>query len=187
MEIEVWKNIPGFEEYQTSNFGNVRSLDRYINQKSRKANNYTHKRFIKGRLLKPYIIWSNNKYPHYAITIGRRKKFLVHRLILLTFIGECPKGMECCHNDGDGLNNKLENLRWDTAANNQMDRYKHGTITYGCLIGSAHPCSVLKEEDILYIRSTPNYKGKCTEMAKKYNVAMSTISSILQGLTWKHI
>ena len=42
------------------------------------------------------------------------KTRLVHRLVLETFVGAAPAGMEGCHNDGNRFNKRLENLRWDT-------------------------------------------------------------------------
>ena len=39
--------------------------------------------------------------------------------------------MQCCHNDGNKHNNKLSNLRWDTATANQLDKNKHGTSNKG--------------------------------------------------------
>jgi hypothetical protein len=50
----------------------------------------------------------------------------VHRLVLETFVGPCPDGMECCHNNGDPADNRLENLRWDTLSSNAYDRVEHG-------------------------------------------------------------
>ena len=187
MNQEIWKNIPGYEQYQVSNLGNIRSLDRYITQKRCKFNDHHYNRFMKGKNLKPYIVLSNNKYPHYSVTLSMRKKFLVHRLVLLTFAGSCPQGMECCHNDGNGLNNRLDNLRWDTPKNNQLDRHKHGTIAYGHFCGSNHPFAKLTESDVLYIRSVPYYKNKRRDMCIKFNLSRSTMHAIITRKTWRHI
>lgn len=35
--------------------------------------------------------------------------------------------MDGCHNDGDPLNNAVENLRWDSRAGNFRDKIAHGT------------------------------------------------------------
>jgi len=45
----------------------------------------------------------------------------VHRLVLETFVGLPPEGMECWHHDGNPANNQLENLRWDTHSANMRD------------------------------------------------------------------
>src|SRR5699024_2266049 len=36
------------------------------------------------------------------------------------------EGMEICHNDSNGKNNRLDNLRYDTRTSNQLDRYRTG-------------------------------------------------------------
>lgn len=51
-----------------------------------------------------------------------------HQIILETFIGLCPKGMETCHNNGIKMDNRLKNLRWDTRKSNGIDRRNHNTI-----------------------------------------------------------
>jgi hypothetical protein len=56
---------------------------------------------------------------------GRRITKTVHRLILTTFCGECPAGMECRHLDGNPANNHLINLAWGTKKENGADKVKH--------------------------------------------------------------
>lgn len=57
---------------------------------------------------------------------GKRHHWMLHRLVLLTFVGPCPPGMEGCHNDDDKSNNALTNLRWDTSSANHLDRTRNG-------------------------------------------------------------
>jgi hypothetical protein len=113
MEPEVWKPIPGFEGlYDVSNTGKVQSYR------------------IRGMRTKPLLIpvltlsqVLRGKY--YVVSLGRGggriKRYGVHRLVLEAFIGPCPEGMECCHNDGNPKNNSIDNLRWDTHINNVKD------------------------------------------------------------------
>ena len=102
---EEWRDIDGHEGlYQVSNAGKVKSLR-------------------SGKILKTY----SDKWGYRRIDLGRRERGLsVHRLVLEAFVGPCPPGMECCHNDGDNTNNRVENLRWDTKRSNRQDRNKHG-------------------------------------------------------------
>lgn len=51
----------------------------------------------------------------------------VARLVLETFVGPCPDGMECRHLDGNKLNDDLENLCWGTRYENIQDKVIHGT------------------------------------------------------------
>src|SRR4051794_22273996 len=41
---------------------------------------------------------------------GRKTSRPVHRLVLAAWVGPCPPGLICCHNDGDTANNRVENL-----------------------------------------------------------------------------
>lgn len=81
---------------------------------------------VSGRQLKVFI--DDKGYPRTGLSrAGKSKLVLVHRLILLAFVGPCPPGMEGCHEDGDPLNCTLANLRWDTPKANKADSIRHGT------------------------------------------------------------
>jgi len=68
-------------------------------------------------------------YQHVHLTKdGKKKNPGVHVLVLEAFVGPRPdEHFVGCHNDGDPSNNRLENLRWDSRANNGLDTVKHGT------------------------------------------------------------
>jgi hypothetical protein len=51
----------------------------------------------------------------------------VHEVILTTFVGPCPDGMECRHLDGNPANSALSNLAWGTHLENEADKLRHGT------------------------------------------------------------
>src|SRR3990167_2626181 len=107
--MEMWRHVVGYENlYEVSDHGRVRSL------KTGRVKTPTPN--IKdGRL--SMLLWKKNKC----------RLMKVHRLVLFAFRGSPPQGYESCHNDGNPSNNRLPNLRWDTAASNQADRVKHGT------------------------------------------------------------
>lgn len=70
------------------------------------------------------------------VTLPGGEKRLVHRLVLESWKGPCPPGMECRHfPDGNPENNNLENLSWGTKMENTADRIVHGTN----LAGFRHP------------------------------------------------
>jgi hypothetical protein len=77
------------------------------------------------------LLQNQNRDDGYLEVQIRGKHRLVHRLVLEAFVGPCPDGMECCHDDGNPSNNRLDNLRWDTKRNNQNDRLRHGTHIRG--------------------------------------------------------
>ena len=118
---EIWKAVPGYEgKYEVSDQGRVRSIDRIVTQKSRWGTLYTMKR--KGKLLRPGRMPSG----HVSVALGRDNSQCVHKLVLLAFVGLAADKHECCHNNGNPADNRLENLRWDTRSENMKDAYAHG-------------------------------------------------------------
>lgn len=57
---------------------------------------------------------------------GRVSRYLAHYLVALAFIGPRPAGHDVCHRDDDKRNNHHSNLRYDTKAENMMDRVRNG-------------------------------------------------------------
>ena len=158
--MENWKNVVDFEGiYEVSNFGNIRSAK---TKQLKKITIDAH-----GR---PYLgLWKNNK----------QKIVRPHKLVLEAFVGKAPKGMECCHNDGNQQNNKLNNLRWDTPKNNHADKLKHGTSNTGERCNWAK----LTKDQVITIRAD-NRTQK--EIAAEYGVQQSQISRIKNGIRWIH-
>lgn len=181
--IEIWKDIPKYEgRYQVSNQGQVKSCQRIIKEYDSRWGQERTKR-LKERIMKPAVL--TDKYS----TVGLSKNAImtthgVHRLVLLAFIGPCPKNMECCHRDGNKRNNKLSNLRWDTRKGNFRDNIANGTI----LRGEKNPMVKLKENDVREIRKLWKI-GIHTqrELGDLFGVAQITISLIVTYKRWKHI
>ena len=67
-----------------------------------------------------------NERGYHVVVLGK-VHVKVHRLVLETFVGPCPDGMECLHINGDPGDNRVENLRWGTHAENMQDSLAHGT------------------------------------------------------------
>lgn len=117
-EHEEWRPIPGYEGiYEASDLGNIRGVDRID------ARGWPRR----GQPLAavPHV---HDEYLHVCLTKkGRHRTVKVHHLVLKTFVGPRPEGMQGCHNDGNRVNNRLSNLRWDTQSANQLDAVRHGT------------------------------------------------------------
>ncbi len=86
-----------------------------------------------GRYLKHVV----HKDGYHYVWLGKGNRHAVHRLVLETFEGPCPDGMEACHGDGDRGNNGIENLRWDTRPNNSADKAGHGTQQRGAAVSTS--------------------------------------------------
>ena len=91
MNTEIWKQINDFDNYEVSNFGNVR----------RKTKKGYH-------LLKPSV--NNNGYYQVSLSKdGKAKPFRVHRLVAVAFIPNPDNLPIINHKDENKLNNNADN------------------------------------------------------------------------------
>lgn len=145
---EIWKDIPCYEGlYKVSDYGKVMSLW-----------------FNKERILKPrYDSFGYQKVVLYKD--GKKKQFSIQKLVMISFVGSCPFGMEIRHLNGIKIDNKPINLKYGTRIENQQDRKLHGTDNYSFVKGH---------------KLNPGRKGE------KNHKAILTDSKIIEILTrWK--
>lgn len=114
------------------------------------------------------------------------RRVLIHDLVLMAFVGPCPEGMMALHGNGNGRDNRLENLKWGTAKENAADMMRHGTHynTSGESSGSAK----LTNEDVVFIRNA--YENKThtrAQIAEMFKINKCHVNSIVSRRTWKHI
>lgn len=112
--------------------------------------------------------------------LGRPKRFFVHRLMLESHVGPCPRGMEACHNNGVRTDNRIDNLRWDTRKNNHADKWIHGTQQAGEQCGT----HVLTNADVLEIKRRIVGGDTNKSLSAKFSVDKTTISAIRSGRIW---
>ncbi len=168
---EQWKDIDGWKGfYQISNLGRLKSLKRPF--------------VVKDRILKPCV--NTNGYL-FAGLFKKNKRLAcpaIHRLVLETFVGLRPSGMEGRHKDGDKTNNRLDNIEWATHEVNEFDKYEHGTIMRGSKNGYAK----LTEDDVVEIRRLWK-TGEFTQwgLAHRFGVHQFCIWSVIHKKSWKHV
>jgi len=111
---EIWKEIEGFEGYEVSNFGNVRSYlvrnskrRRDIPNPVRQAETPTHCKIYKSVTLRQN---------------GKSKRVYVHRLVAKAFKNNHENKPQVHHIDNDSQNNHADNLEWVTNSENQLHR-----------------------------------------------------------------
>lgn len=160
---EVWRPVNGRKHYEVSSHGRVRRVSSQI----------------------PLALSWTNGYAHVSLSeAGCIKSARVHRLVAQAFLGPAPfEGAVIAHNDGDPLNNRADNLRWASLAENQADRVRHRTKT----CGSAVKGSKLKEADIPSIRMRLKRGETCGDIATSFSVSKSTISLIQRSKIWRHV
>jgi hypothetical protein len=76
---------------------------------------------------------NSDGYPSVRIMMqnGHRKRIAVHVLVARKYYGECPKGMQIRHLDGNKMNCHKDNLKYGTAKENALDREIHGKTSRG--------------------------------------------------------
>jgi hypothetical protein len=171
-EVEEWRRIPEFSRYEISNLGRVKS----------------HARGGSPRIMKSQRLNSRGDIGYRLIGLqgddGKHHKKLVHRLVLETFIGPCPNGMECCHGDDDASNNVLSNLSWGTHKANMKAKDDNGRTPKG----ENSPGATLTEAQVREIKAVEKWeKGMQAEYARKFGVHDSAIYYVRTGRNWSHI
>ena len=123
---EVWKDIKGYEGlYQVSNLGNIKRLERIMENRGTYSGLYK----IKESILKPRENKDRNGY--YEISLrkdGTEKRFKVHRLVAYAFIDNPYNKPEVNHIDGNKSNNCAYNLEWMTSKENKEHAWRTGLI-----------------------------------------------------------
>lgn len=174
MNNEIWKPVPGYEDnYIISNFGNIQTVAT------------TFRNIRPGRLLKPTACKNGYCIVRLWSKGSGGKPLYVHRLVMLAFVGPCPRGEEVNHKDGNRTNNRLDNLEYMTRSENNFHSYhflgRKASPTYG----EKHHNAKLTRQKAAEIRekyATGNYTYAA--LGREYGVNYTTIKSIVLGRTW---
>lgn len=170
-----WKDVVGYEGlYRVSSKGKVRSLDRTV------IDARGHKRTFLGQPMK--LVEDKDGYLLVSLCKnGKSKLSKVHRLVLEAFVGPCPPGLICRHEDDNPKNNNVSNLSWATHKTNQADRAAAGRGPQGERNGNAK----LTEQDIEAIRRLRKEGWKIRGLADRFGVCERTIGCIINHLSWR--
>ena len=175
---EVWKDIVGYEtKYQVSNFGRVRSLDRYPLFKDGR------KRLLKGKVLKPVKDRNGRLYVKLSNAENVRKNKSISRMVATAFLGSPEYALlEVNHIDGNPLNNNIKNLEWVTRHENMKHAVDNDLFRTG--EDSPHNKILISDvEDIFKLKFVESKTNK--EIATIYHVSRQTIDSIIRGESWQ--
>lgn len=166
MSYEI-KDIPGFPDYRADSDGQI----------------WSQKRWGKWKILKPFLNPAGRPLVSVWNTMNNRKVVHPYCLVLAAFVGPRPSGMEACHNDGNALNNRPDNLRWDTKKNNEADKAIHGTKNIGVRNGRAK----IGPKQVNQIRIMLEDGLSQKEIARRIGICQASVSHISTGALWKHV
>lgn len=110
----------------------------------------------------------------------------VHKLVLLSFVGPRPEGMECRHLDGNNQNNNLSNIEWNTPEVNRLDRVLHGSNVRCGARGTRNPKARFTEEQIREMRrlkATHTYY----ELGDMFGCDYRYVFNIVKRKSWKGV
>jgi len=135
MPGEVWKDVPGFEgTYQASTMGRVKSLDRII------PHPRLHQQFVKGQIMSQSVAKNRNiktGEPMIDLRVtfaveNNQYYFNTRRVIYKTFIDPHldyqNDGLYVINVDGDGFNNRPENLALVIKSEKQLRAVKRDRV-----------------------------------------------------------
>lgn len=113
---EIWKDTK-FDGYQVSNYGRVKSKDRYQVNSDGKTYHY------KEHIMKQSVGKSRNNNGYNIVNLrqyGKQNIQLVHRLVAIAFISNDNNYPCVNHIDGNKQNNNVNNLEWCSYADNNV-------------------------------------------------------------------
>jgi len=164
MENEIWKPIPGHEGYHVSNMGRVW-----------------------GPKFAPKAGAINSRgYRSITLVVrGYKRGVRIHQLVMLAFVGPCPKGQEVNHINGIKADNRLENLEYVTRSENIRHAYRIGLKQHKK--GSLNGCAKLDERDVIAIRLLCDAGFDSSYIGRKFGVSHRTIHLIRKNQAWTHV
>lgn len=155
IEITSFKDIPFTNgKYSIDKIGNV------------KRNKTSH-------ILKPFI--TNKGYKCVDLRLGgETKRFLVHRLVAMTYIPNPCDFKIINHKDSNPLNNSVENLEWCSYSYNNKYAYDNGNRTL-----TEAQLKVRKNEKVYLQKRVVQY-DICGNLLNEYK-SITAASEAIQG------
>lgn len=178
IDEEIWEDIVGYEtKYQVSNFGRVRSLDRYPLFKDGR------KRLLKGKVLKPFKDSNGRLQVKLSDNENVRKNKSIPRMVAIAFLGSPgDELLEVNHIDGNPLNNHIKNLEWTTRQENMKHAFDNNLFRTG--EDSPHTKILVEDiENIFKLKFIDMLSNKA--IAASYEVSRNTIDRIINGESWQ--
>ena len=174
---EEWRAIPGYEGYEVSNLGRVRSFRIHGGRRSGQLQATPRMKTTRAHG-NGYLFVVLQREP------GKSRPTAVHALVAAAFLGPRPKGHQVAHSDGDRMNARLDNLRYATPRENAQDKHRHGTTSRG-EAGGNHKLTDPEVRQIFALYHRAGWLQK--DLAKSFGISQSQVSNIIRSASWSHL
>lgn len=160
----VLKDIPGFSKYKAGSDGKIYSFC-YGDQRALSTNKRNKQGYIQVTLSDDF---------------GKFVAKSAAPIICESFHGSRPSGLVCSHLNGNKIDNRPENLLWETQKENLKRKKAHGTHDGGCNNTRAK----LDKEKLAYIKHMLREGVSYINIAKDLGVSRTLISLVASGRSY---
>ena len=170
--MEIWKDIIRFKgEYQVSNIGRIRSVEKLIT----KSNGKTYTR--KSKILKSQ---PRMGYERIRISIMKKKYTLVvHREVAMVFIPNPTNKSQVNHINEIKNDNRVINLEWSTPSENVRHSFSRGVRKVDK--GKNKPKPVLNTRTGIYYKSLRDASKTITNIS--YSGLQHQMNGVVKNTT----
>lgn len=130
------------------------------------------------------ISLNQSGYARVSVRIAKkRRQFLVHRLIASAWCPGYHPALQVNHINSNRSDNRPENLEWVTQEQNNA----HKMVTWSSNPSGLYGNAKLRDADVIEIRKQLHAGVRVSRLAWRFGVAVSRVSMIKTGKTWKHL
>lgn len=123
------------------------------------------------------------------VSKGRRWKVNAHRVVWMIANGRTiPDGLEINHRNGNGEDNRPQNLEVVSASQNMTHAIRTLGVPRKARAGTANPSATLTNDQVMEIRRLSDLKTMPQrEIGALYGVSQQTVANIHKRKTWRHL